>query len=585
MDQGADHAWRFSASSTEELTRRFVLVEHLEEAYGLSREQLVAAAQAEPRFCHLGKFFKVIGPDGTRGYHVTHIAFNPDEGYEPARPYRATDVFGPVMRAQKRRRSDTSPPEEESPAVAARQQEAPESPGGATPKPRRLSRPVKGRHGAGGVDAFANANTEKAVAARTFYRNELAFLEAQLEERVEARLADEGAKMKRDAVASVAKANEEARWQYERKAATQLQLVEEALAEERRLNAEMKTHEWREENLYEPRRRAHEALQAAEQRASSAEQRACAADAQRIEAVSAADAAARACGADYDRALAAETQKVAESTSELADCVLLLQQSTDTCDARKRECRRSGKELASVRQKLDAVTADLETSSLRKRWLESTNQSLYDRLENKAGRIRELLTEARQHKIDAAASARTLVASQKLTAQLQGAGGVDARLFDNAAIVRTVSPRSRCPNPGTGMTAAEPAGSAAGIAGETIVAPDPTRATTTRRAPASSCTVTVLEETATIVPEAPVVPNPSTRSNSPSGASPRERLPEAIFNTDGQSLLRRPPRPHVGRRAAPAFSGKDFLDPSYRLVNTLNTYYDTMKVQAFVIIR
>mmetsp|Transcript_913 Transcript_913/g.2930 ORF Transcript_913/g.2930 Transcript_913/m.2930 type:complete len:564 (-) Transcript_913:46-1737(-) len=434
MHPDAGGAWCFSAFSTEELTRRYVLVEHLEQVYGLSREQLVAAAQAEPRFCHLGKFFKVIGPDGTRGYHVTHIAFNPDEGYEPARPYRATDVFGPVMRAQKRRRSDTSPPEEESPAVAARQQEAPESPGGATPKPRRLSRPVKGRHGAGGVDAFANANTEKAVAARTFYRNELAFLEAQLEERVEARLADEGAKMKRDAVASVAKANEEARWQYERKAATQLQLVEEALAEERRLNAEMKTHEWREENLYEPRRRAHEALQAAEQRASSAEQRACAADAQRIEAVSAADAAARACGADYDRALAAETQKVAESTSELADCVLLLQQSTDTCDARKRECRRSGKELASVRQKLDAVTADLETSSLRKRWLESTNQSLYDRLENKAGRIRELLTEARQHKIDAAASARTLVASQKLTAQLQGAGGVDARLFDNAAV-------------------------------------------------------------------------------------------------------------------------------------------------------
>jgi len=87
-------------------------------------------------------------------------------------------------------------------------------------------------------------------------------------------------------------------------------------------------------------------VRAAQERAHSAETRAGAADARRNEAALAADSAARACGVEYARSLAAEKQKVAESTSELADCVLLLQQSTDTCDARKRECRRSGKELA-----------------------------------------------------------------------------------------------------------------------------------------------------------------------------------------------------------------------------------------------
>jgi len=200
MLQDAAEAWRFSASSTLELTRRFVLVEHLEQAYGLTRAQLVAAAQKEPLVCHLGKWFKTAaGQDGPRGYHITHIAYNPDEGSVPHGPQNATDVFGPAIGVAKKRRSNASP-ERDCPAAAARQQAAPKAARRAPPEPKRASRSPKKKHGAGGGQALAAANDARQDGARATYAAQLAALEAQVDARVdarvEARLAAEGAKMK-----------------------------------------------------------------------------------------------------------------------------------------------------------------------------------------------------------------------------------------------------------------------------------------------------------------------------------------------------------------------------------------------------
>jgi hypothetical protein len=247
MLQDAADAWRFSASSTLGLTRRFVLVEHLEQAYGLTREQLVAAAQKEPLVCHLGRWFKTaVGHDGPRGYHITHIAYNPDEGCVPHGPQEATDVFGPAIGVAKKRRS-VAPPDRDGPVAAARQQATPKSARRAAPEAKRASRPSTPKHGAssGGLQALAAARDGRHDGARVTYAAQLAALEAQVDARVdarvEARLAAEGAKMKLDAEAIAAKATDLALIECRRTNAFELRSVAQSLEEERALNAEFKT--------------------------------------------------------------------------------------------------------------------------------------------------------------------------------------------------------------------------------------------------------------------------------------------------------------------------------------------------------
>jgi hypothetical protein len=404
--QDADEDWRLSAHLRPSMYRQYWRVDLLELEFGLPRASIIAAAKKEEGRCFLCKRFKVdigVADDGSvrRGFVVTHIAYNPDVGVEPHLPACPTSPSGkPVAAQDKRRRKssaasaasepDETRPRDATPPRGPRPDEAPPSVERDAARKKPGGRRQKKQHGAadGSAVPLIAANAARHGAARAAYAVQVAALEAQVETRVEtlveARLAAEGAEMKRDAEASATAGARATFLQSGRRARADLRDAVDALDEERVVNADMKTHEWRQTYIDGPREEAAKALRAAEQRADAAEQRADAADARRNEIALAADAAARACVVENDRALAAETQKVAESASALAACQLELRESTAMCKARADACRRSDGELADVRRQLGALVGDFDETSRRNVWLVSTKQSLTDREEGAA---------------------------------------------------------------------------------------------------------------------------------------------------------------------------------------------------------
>mmetsp|Transcript_29280 Transcript_29280/g.100974 ORF Transcript_29280/g.100974 Transcript_29280/m.100974 type:complete len:202 (+) Transcript_29280:325-930(+) len=198
MEGDAAAAWRFSAGLKVDWYRRYVRLDLLQSEYGLSREQLVAAAKKEPGYCHIGNMFKVAAsPGSTRVRTVTHMAYNPDVGCVPLAPISATADFGPALDAQvKKRRSsgrasvesalslqrNASPARFSSPARDVREVEAPQS--ADRGRKERAARQPKVKHGAssGLAVAHAAANATRHGVARTKYEAQNAATKAHARE-------------------------------------------------------------------------------------------------------------------------------------------------------------------------------------------------------------------------------------------------------------------------------------------------------------------------------------------------------------------------------------------------------------------
>jgi len=330
MEGDAAAAWRFSAGLKVDWYRRYVRLDLLQSEYGLSREQLVAAAKKELGYCHIGNMFKVAAsPGSTRVRTVTHMAYNPDVGCVPLAPISATADFGPALDAQvKKRRSSGRASVESalslqrnaSPARDVREVEAPQS--ADRGRKERAARQPKVKHGAssGLAVAHAAANATRHGVARTKYEAQNATTKAQAREALLERLDAVGDEMQRKADETADRRVADRAAGERRVAASKLRVAEDALADERQVNDEMKQYAWMAENVYGP-------VKAAEATAEAA----CRAAALRVDAAEADAAAWRARAAIMEgreaAAVAQCAQQVAESASALAESASLLRRS------------------------------------------------------------------------------------------------------------------------------------------------------------------------------------------------------------------------------------------------------------------
>jgi len=273
MEGDAAAAWRFSAGLKVDWYRRYVRLDLLQSEYGLSREQLVAAAKKEPGYCHIGNMFKVAAsPGSTRVRTVTHMAYNPDVGCVPLAPISATADFGPALDAQvKKRRSSGRASVESalslqrnaSPARDVREVEAPQS--ADRGRKERAARQPKVKHGAssGLAVAHAAANATRHGVARTKYEAQNATTKAQAREALLERLDAVGDEMQRKADETADRRVADRAAGERRVAASKLRVAEDALADERQVNDEMKQYAWMAENVYGPVKAAEATAEAA----------------------------------------------------------------------------------------------------------------------------------------------------------------------------------------------------------------------------------------------------------------------------------------------------------------------------------
>jgi hypothetical protein len=466
MEGDAAAAWRFSAGLKVDWYRRYVRLDLLQSEYGLSREQLVAAAKKEPGYCHIGNMFKVAAvPGSSRARTVTHFAYNPDVGCEPRAPMGATADFGPALDGQvKKRRSsgrpsvesasslqrDASPARFSSPARDVRELEAPQSTDRGRKK--RAARQPKVKHGAssGSAAAAAAANVTRNGIARTKYEALNAATKAHAREALQERFDAVGDEMQRKADETADRRVADRAAVDRRVAASKLRVAEDALADERQVNDEMKQYAWMDENVYGP-------VKAAEATAEVA----CRAAALRVDAAEADAAAWRARAAIMEgreaAAVAQCAQQVAESASALAESASLLRRSeqralvaetqkvadleaerdvleTGLLTAKERiiECDRAARRnaLALDREsaRLVARTEALDDSVLQRNRLEHEIQSHKDLAADKRQRFDRQQDELRTCTKSLKESTRCLAAARKETVQLRGGGGVDPRL-------------------------------------------------------------------------------------------------------------------------------------------------------------
>ncbi|KAJ1448770.1 hypothetical protein M885DRAFT_623131 [Pelagophyceae sp. CCMP2097] len=210
MEGDAAAAWRFSAGLKVDWYRRYVRLDLLQSEYGPSREQLVAAAKKERGYCHIGNMFRVAAsPGSTRVRTVTHMAYNPDVGCVPLAPISATADFGPAL------------------------------------------------------DAQPGSLLEPGSRPRTKYEAQNVTTKAQAREALLERLDAVGDEMQRKADETADRRVADRAAGERRVAASKLRVAEDALADERQVNDEMKQYAWMAENVYGPVKAADATAEAA----------------------------------------------------------------------------------------------------------------------------------------------------------------------------------------------------------------------------------------------------------------------------------------------------------------------------------